>query len=462
MKLAILGGGGARMPALVRALLRSETIKFGRVELFEPDALRRQSVGRLSVELAAAMGRPDVVSVTDDVESALTGADYVFSAIRVGGDAGRIIDEQVALELGLVGQETTGPGGCAMALRTIPVVLRHCDIISRVAPRATVVNFTNPAGLITQAICTQTAVPALGICDTPSEALRVIRDYLQVSDDRCSIGYGGLNHLGWITSVTVDGIEVMDRLLHDFDKLQVLGSSFGAFDPDLVRRVGAIPTEYLYYFYDSATYVSRITAAGLTRGEMVQTFNTGLVEEIMKSFETGGFHEAWAAYIDVMAARHSSYMRLDVLGESQRSDDTNAPEGSNLSGDAEAIGGYEGVALRVMGGLLGNTVEEVVVNTANGRSLSGFDEDHVVETTARIDTGGVSLLQTVDLPPAAQGLALQVKEYETAVVDAAVSGDAHLAATALAIHPLVPGATAAKKLLATYRERHGDHLGYLK
>ena len=168
MKLTVLGGGGVRTPAFVRGVLASRPGVFDEICLLEPDATRRATTGRLAVEIASVLGHPGVVTVTVDAAEAFTGVDYVFSAIRVGGDRGRVIDEQVALRRGIVGQETTGPGGCAMALRTIPVVLSYCDLLSRCSPGAVLVNFTNPAGLITQAISAQGKVSAVGVCDTPS------------------------------------------------------------------------------------------------------------------------------------------------------------------------------------------------------------------------------------------------------------------------------------------------------
>ena len=171
MKLTVLGGGGVRMPAFVRAVLASRPGAFGEICLYEPDATRRATTARLAAEVAVVLGQPGVVTVTADAAEAFTGADYVFSAIRVGGDRGRVIDEQVALRRGIVGQETTGPGGCAMALRTIPVVLSYCELLSQCSPGAVLINFTNPAGLITQAVTAQGKVRAVGVCDTPSGAI---------------------------------------------------------------------------------------------------------------------------------------------------------------------------------------------------------------------------------------------------------------------------------------------------
>src|SRR6266567_8771617 len=183
------------MPAFVRAVLASRAGEFDQICLFEPDSLRRDTTCRLAAGLAAVLGHPDVVQVTPDAAEAFTGADYVFSAIRVGGDRGRVIDEEVALRRGIVGQETTGPGGCAMALRTIPVVLSYCDLLSRCAPDAVLINFTNPAGLITQAIAAQGKVRAVGVCDTPGGTVERLAAFLG-ADGGVSASYGGLNHLG--------------------------------------------------------------------------------------------------------------------------------------------------------------------------------------------------------------------------------------------------------------------------
>src|SRR5215467_6210915 len=208
MKLTVLGGGGVRMPTFVRAVLASRPGAFDEICLYEPDPIRRATTARLAAEVANVLGRPGVVTVTADAAEAFTGADYVFSAIRVGGDRGRVIDEQVALRRGIVGQETTGPGGGAMALRTIPVVLSYCALLSQCAPLAVLINFTNPAVLITQAISAQGKVTAVGVCDTPSSVIHGLARFASAENgefatEQFEAQYGGLNHLGWVTSFTV-------------------------------------------------------------------------------------------------------------------------------------------------------------------------------------------------------------------------------------------------------------------
>jgi 6-phospho-beta-glucosidase len=466
MKLAILGGGGVRMPAFVRAVLATRPGAFDQICLFEPDALRRETTGRLAAEIAVVLHQPGVVTVTPDAAEAFTAADYVFSAIRVGGDRGRVIDEQVALRRGIVGQETTGPGGCAMALRTIPVVLSYCQLLQRCAPGATLINFTNPAGLITQAISAQAMVPVVGVCDTPAGTIEHLTKFLGTGrddqDGRVAASYGGLNHLGWVSSFTVDGQERMGELLARFEELQLFDHHFAAFDPDLIRRVGAIPTEYVYYYYDARRYLDGVARAGASRGEDVLRLNDELLTAIGRAFAAGDVHAAWSAYANLLGVRRDTYMRTDTDGDSGQAQARarRAAQGA-VPMEADHVGGYEGLALRVIDGLAGRGASDVIVNLRNEASLDFLRPDDIVEVPARVDTGGLSKLAPPDLPRSARALVLAVKEYERGIVEAAVSGDATVAALALAEHPLVPGITAARELIAEYIELHGEHLAYL-
>ncbi len=475
MKLAILGGGGVRIPLFVRGVLSRPGASFREICLFEPDQARRETIGRLAVEVAGALGHPGVVTVTPDVQEAFTGADFVFSAIRVGGDRGRLIDEEVALRRGLVGQETTGAGGCAMALRTIPVVLSYCDVLARYAPSAVLINFTNPAGLITQAISLHGAVRAVGVCDTPSGALDRLAEFLEADRDEVAFSYGGLNHLGWISSFRVAGRECIGTLLERYEELQRFDHRFAAFDPAFVRGLGAVPTEYDYYYYEPRRYVEAVAKAGASRGADVLRLNIGLIGDIAKAFEAGDVHDAWHAYITQMRIRRASYMRTDMAGEAMplaapadSLDGNTAAAADHDLGDlgragagADRPGGYEGVALAVIAALTGRRPASVIVNTRNGASLPFLDPDDVVEVPAHIDGGGVAPLAGGTLPRSARGLVTQVKEYEREVVSAAVTGDAERAALALALHPLVPGVTVAREMMSEYRERHGPDLAYL-
>jgi 6-phospho-beta-glucosidase len=465
MKLTVLGGGGVRVPAFIRGLLSSREKAFDEICLFEPDELRRRTTGRLSAELADALGRPGLVQLTAEAEEAFAGADFVFSAIRVGGDAARVVDEEVALRRGIVGQETTGPGGCAMALRTIPVLLGYCDILARCAPGAVLINFTNPVGVITQAISLRTRVRVVGVCDTPSSTLDRLAGFLGADRDKISFSYGGLNHLGWITSFAVDGEERIGALLDRYEELRRFDHVFAAFDPDQVRRLGAIPTEYVYYFYEPTRYVAAVARAGTSRGADVLRLNSELLAAIASAFDAGGVDDAWSAYSTLMGVRRDTYMRTDTDGDSQQAQARARRAAAGPAGPAGPggrPGGYEGVALQVIDGLTARSPGEVIVNTRNGASLGFLDPDDVVEVPALVHGGGVSPLAVGQLPRSAMGLITQTKQYERELVDAAVTGDAGLAALALAVHPLVPGVTVAREMISEYRERHGPYLAYLR
>ncbi len=462
MKLSILGGGGVRMPAFVRSVLAGRPGMFDEICLFEPDATRRATTARLASEVGTVLGHPGVVTVTADAEQAFTGADYVFSAIRVGGDRGRVIDEQVALQRGIVGQETTGPGGGAMALRTIPVVLGYCELLSACAPNAVLINFTNPAGLITQAISAQGKVRAVGVCDTPSGTIAELTRFAGAEPGSVKAGYSGLNHLGWVTSFQVDGVELMPELVGKFEELQRSGRHFAAFDAELVRRVGALPTEYVYYFYDPRRYVDGVARAGTSRGQDILALNDELLTAIGKAFADGDTSTAWTAYSQLLGVRRDTYMRTDTEGDSGQAAarESRAARGA-VPMQAEEIGGYEGLALRVIDGLSGRQPGTLIVNVRNGDALPFLDPEDVVEIPATVDTEGLASGRQPDLPRSARALVEEVKEYERGVVAAAMTGDAGLAAVAFAQHPLVPGITAARELVAAYIDLHGEHLAYL-
>ena len=461
MKLAVLGGGGVRVPAFIRGVLSRPAI-FDEISLFEPDALRRETIGRLAAELAVPLGHPGVVQVTPDVAEAFTGADFVFSAIRVGGDEGRVIDEDVALRRGLVGQETTGPGGCAMALRTIPVVLSYCELLAKYAPGAVLINFTNPAGLITQAISQHSRVRAVGVCDTPPGMVDRLAQFLHADTGEVAFSYIGLNHLGWVSSFTVGGEERIGTLLARYEELQRFDHRFAPFDPGLVRMIRAIPTEYLYYFYEPQRYVEAVGRAGASRGVSVRRLNAELMAGIAKAFDTGDANDAWSAYATLMGIRRDSYMRADMDGDVMPEAAARPRTSGPITPAGQDAHGYEGIAMQVIEGLTARKTGRVIINTRNGATLSFLDTDDVIETPAHIDGGGIAPLAAGELPGSAQGLITRVKEFERGVVTAAVTGDANLAALALALHPLVPGITVAKEMISEYRERHGPHLAYLR
>jgi 6-phospho-beta-glucosidase len=461
MKLVILGGGGVRIPAFVRAVLTGWPAAFSEICLLEPDPVRVATICRLATQAAADLSRPGLVTVTGDPLAAFTGASYVFSAIRVGGDRARVIDEEVALRRGIVGQETTGPGGAAMALRTIPVVLSYCELLSKCAPGAVMINFTNPAGLITQAISAQGKVPVVGVCDTPGTTVAQLAAFLGMREWRFAGSYAGLNHLGWVCSLHDGHRERLGEVLGRFAELQRFDHRFAAFDPALIRRVGAVPTEYVYYFYDPRRYLDGVAHAGASRGRDVLRLNQELLARLAAAFADGGGAAAWHVYDVIMGVRQDTYMRTDMQGDSGQREARARREAVPAAPGRVRLGGYEGLALQVISSLAGQGPAEVIVNVPAGAGL-GLAAEDVVETPARVDASGVTPAAMPQLPRSAMGLVEQVKEYERGIVEAAMAGDAGLAAVALSLHPLVPGITAARELIGEYLDRHGAHLAYLR
>ena len=283
MKLTILGGGGFRVPLVFKALARDTSPqRVTELRLYDTDPLRLGVIETVVAQLTPALPHTPSVVATTDLPTALAGTDFIFSAIRVAGTHGRALDESMCLARGVIGQETVGAGGISYALRGIPVVLDLVEQITRYAPDAKVINFTNPAGVMTEVMQRRLGDQVVGICDSPVGLARRILTTLQGAglapadlgslfngDGRIHIGYSGLNHLGWLTSLNVDGVDVLPRLLERPDLIESFeeGRLFGA---DLVQALGAVPNEYLHYYYYSRDDLAVDRKAEAPRGAFLE------------------------------------------------------------------------------------------------------------------------------------------------------------------------------------------------
>ncbi|MEV4477074.1 6-phospho-beta-glucosidase [Nonomuraea sp. NPDC049504] len=436
MRLAVLGGGGFRVPLVYGALLR-DTAK-PRVEevvLYDVSPERLEAISHVLRGMAAGHDDPPAVRVTTDLDDALTGAGFVFSAIRVGGLAGRTADERVALELGLVGQETTGPGGIAYGLRTVPVAVRVAERVAARAPRAWVINFTNPAGMITEAMRSVLGDRVIGICDSPIGLIRRAAGALGLDPARVSPDYVGLNHLGWLRGLVHDGRDVLpslladDAALHQVEEARLLGA-------DWVRVLGALPNEYLYYYYFARQAVA--AGAGTTRGEALLEQQGRFYAAVRE--RPGHALDAWRR---ARKERDESYM-----AEAREATDA----GERSAEDLEA-GGYEGIALALMAAIARGEPATMILNVRNGAAVPGLPDDAVVEIPCAVDGSGVRPLATRPLPGRFLGLMQQVKEVEQTAIEAALTGSSRLAVAAFALHPLVDSVPTAHRLLDGYRAR---------
>ncbi len=238
-KVTVIGGGGVRTPLLLYGLAQAQHfLEIGEVTLFDVDSERTNVIARLGREILRRLDAKFEIRTTLRLEQAVEGTDFVVNSVRVGGMSRRASDERIAIENGLAGQETTGPGGAAMALRTVPVALHCARTVERFAPQAWFINFTNPAGLITQALLNNTALRVIGICDTPVELFHRIAQALREPYSDLRFEYAGLNHLGWIRRVSLRGEDVTRRILSDNALLQQLYSS-NLFDPALIQTLGS-------------------------------------------------------------------------------------------------------------------------------------------------------------------------------------------------------------------------------
>jgi 6-phospho-beta-glucosidase len=442
MKLAILGGGGFRTPYVYQALLRdSGSPRITEVALFDIDAAKLTSMARVLTEMAGEFEDAPSLSQTTDARAAIQGADFVFAAIRVGGLAERRCDEHVALDLGVLGQETTGPGGLAYALRTIPVMLDYARMIAELAPNAYLLNFTNPAGIITEALQAVLGDRVLGICDTPSGLGRRIAGLLDLDANRVQMDYVGLNHLGWMRRLLYDGRDILPGVLADDDRLASLeeGHVFGL---EWIRALGVIPNEYLYYYYFNRDAVRNVLASPQTRGDFLEKTQAQFFAEL--ATRTDDAVDYWRSTV---AERSASYM-AEAKGGTQG----NPTYVSDVEIDP-AHQGYAGVALGVMRAITRNEKATMILNVRNRGTIAGLPDDAVVEVPTMVDANGVHPLSTSAPTLDQLGLMQQVKAVERHTIAAAMTGDRTEALKAFSLHPLVDSVTIGRQLLDGYIER---------
>ena len=433
MKLAILGGGGFRVPLVVRALLREADSPITEVTLYDADPVRLAAIANVVAQSAASLGgRPLPVTTTTDARAALAGAAYVFSAIRVGGLAGRVTDERVAIANDVLGQETVGAGGIAFGLRTIPVTMALARTVREVAPAAWVVNFTNPAGMVTEAMSTELGDRVIGICDSPLGLARRVARSLGRRVEDCRIDYSGLNHLGWLHGLHDRDGDLVPRFLAD--DAAVAGTEEGEiFGVDWLRSLGAVPNEYLHYYYLHREALAEQRGAGhRTRGEFLASQQQDFFDRITAAPET-----SLTTWERVLAERNATYMA--------------AARGAVAHRHEEDLvsGGYEGVALALMRALAGGIPAQLILNVRAGAQV-GLPDDAVAEVPCTVTAAGVAPLPTTPLGLARQGLVAQVKAVERATIEAATTSSREAAVRAFALHPLIDSVTIARALVRDY------------
>lgn len=441
MKIAVLGGGGFRVPMVYGALLaRKNELGLDEVALYDVDAARTERIRPVLTGLEQELCTRLPLRVTGSLEEAVEGADFVFCAIRVGKLEGRVVDERVPLDEGVVGQETTGPGGICFALRTVPVMLEIARVVAERAPGAWLVNFTNPAGLVTEAVQEVLGGRAIGICDTPSALCRRAADALGRSPDGLWFDYFGLNHLGWLRGVYDGDRNLLPDLLADDDLLDTIeeGRLFGG---EWLRSLGMIPNEYLYFYYFASDTVGAVKSGLESRAEFLLRQQAAFYESDGRTPEA-----ALAAWRAVRAEREETYF------EEART----AAGVDGHSAQWQDVGGYEGEAMAVVEAIALNRRRVLILNTANRSGLPFLDERAVVEVPCVVGRAGAVPTAVGDVPGHARALIETIKEVERTAIRAAVTGSRQLAVEALALHPLVPSVTTARRIFDAYAGRQPE------
>jgi 6-phospho-beta-glucosidase len=425
VKLAIIGGGGVRVPLLVNGLV-ARGLPFEDIALFDIDATRLATMAALTRRRATRAR----VSTHAQIEPALAGADFVVISIRVGGLAAREHDETVSLAHGLVGQETVGPAGFAMAVRNIPPIAAYARLIAAHAPTAWVINFTNPVGIITQAMRRAADVKVVGICDTPTELFAETAHALALDATECTFDYVGLNHLGWLREVHHGGRAMLSNVWQDEEALSRIYVR-PVFPTPYLSDLRLLPTEYVYFYEFADRAVANIRAAGRTRGTQVAALTARLFSELAAASQ-----DPIEVYEEYLAERSASYMQAET---GQQAPVPPSPW-SELTG-------YDRIAYDVIAGIVNDSNIILPLNVANQGNIPELEPDDVIEPPCRVGKDGPAAERVGSLPAAVRDLVVRVKAYERATIDATFAGSRDALVDALALNPLVAARAVAATVL---------------
>ena len=411
VSLAIVGAGSSYTPELVAGLLRHEEreLPVGELRLHDVDAVRLGIMAGLSGRMIAAAGRNLHVRVEPALDAAVAGADFVVTQIRVGGMAGRRLDETIPLKYGIIGQETTGPGGMFKALRTIPVMVEIAREVARLAPAATILNYTNPSGVVTEAVLNHSEARFVGLCSGLPGVEGVLRGYLRPRFGEIETSCVGLNHVGFIHRITAAGEDVTAEAIAEMGRLAAGGPEHFTRWTDLAAFLGAFPMPgYSEYYFRRSAALTKQQGAASTRADQVLEIERELFREAADP--------ALAAAPPALARRG---------GE-----------------------GYSSVTFGVLKALLGTTApQRIVMSARNGDAVEALPREAAVEVVAEVSPGCIRPLPVGAIPLPFRGLVQAVKTHETLTVEAAMTRSRRVALQALVAHPLVGDLEIAEPLL---------------
>lgn len=425
MKIAVIGGAGVRTPLLVNGLTHSD-LPIDEVALYDTDRSRLSIVGNV----AARMSGGARLTLAGSVAECVRGAGFVFTSIRVGGIEQRVKDEETAQRHGIVGQETIGPAGFAMAARTIPHMVAYAREIAREAPGAWIINFTNPVGMVTEAMRTASD-RVVGICDTPTELFAEVAHALDLRPERCYFDYFGLNHLGWLREVYSDGAPQLRRLWSDEARLRSV-YKVPLFEAGALSALKLLPTEYVYYYDQPQRAFENVRRAGQSRGQAIAEL-TRVLFETLNNKRDAPDAEVAAIYHAYLSARSAGYMQIE-----SGSDTPAAPA------TPSELSGYDKIALGVVRAIHANANAIIPLSVENRGNIPELADSDVVEVPCLVNANGARALHVGAVPDRIAALLMRVKEYERLTVGASLAQSTDAAREALAHNPLLrePGVAA--------------------
>lgn len=413
LTVCIIGAGSSYTPELIEGFARMQAqMPVREIRLMDIDPHRLEIMLGFCRRFAAHLHFPVTITATTDRKAAIAGADFINTQIRVGGNAARVKDEKIPLSHGLIGQETTGAGGMLKGFRSIPVMLEIARDVERYSPNAWIINYTNPTGLVAEAVTRFTRARIAGLCSGGLFPQLWTARALNVPAAGVRYDFAGVNHMNFAYNVTVNGRPITDA---EFD---LVADRVWGVDHDLIRTLRLLPSPYLQYYWHTGKRVAEARQAPRTRGEDVQ-----ILEQ-----------EVFAAYADPACETK--------------------PEALKKRGG----GGYSEVALSIMNAVANQGDAWAVVNVPNQGTLDFLPDDAVIETACMVNSSGIRPLTLGPVPSAVRGLIAAVKNYEQLAVEAAVTGDRRTALLALLAHPLVRDYDVARPLLDEMLEANREYL----
>ena len=457
VKIVTIGGGSSYTPELMEGFIkRYEELPIREIWLvdIEDGKEKLEIVGKMAQRMWDASPYDVKVHLTLDRREALKDADFVTTQFRVGLLNARIKDERIPFSYGLLGQETNGAGGIFKAFRTIPVILDIVKDMKELCPNAWLINFTNPSGIITQALRSKGFDNVYGICDAPSGFIKQLEEILEIPYGTLDIECYGLNHLSWFRNAKVNGRDVQRELLDNPRTYE--HSEMRLFTREMARISGdCMLNEYLYFYYRRVKSLSMIQKADHPRGEMIYLINRELEEQLARLELPRDFEQAFSLYMTAYGKRENAY--FSVESGACREKVWNPPTVEEFL-TAPDEGGYAAVALRFIRAITDGENCRMVLSVPNNGAIDGLRDDDVVEITCDIRSDGAHPVRIGAIDEFQLQQIKRLKYFERCTIQAILEDDRDAAVKGLALHPLVNDFELAETLTDIFFDKYAEFI----